>query len=253
MSEERALAALTGVPHRVVRHGPVSSLEEAAAARGLPVSAVVKSLVLRRGEDDYLFVLVPGGRKLSWPKLRALLGVSRLSLPDAAAALARPGYRRGTITPFGSPTTWPAVAYASLRTVAVLAGARCGRWRLELMEDGGQGCIINPDSVAGQDGQIGQAAAAASKAGVLGMALPIARDLMGEGIRVNTILPGIFETPMMAMMPQNVRDALAQQVPFPKRLGTAAEYARLAVFMAETVYLNGEYVRLDGAIRMAPR
>jgi NAD(P)-dependent dehydrogenase (short-subunit alcohol dehydrogenase family) len=85
------------------------------------------------------------------------------------------------------------------------------------------------------------------------MALPIARDLMNEGIRVNTILPGVFETPMVAMMPQNVKDALAAQVPFPKRLGRAEEYARLAVFMAETPYLNGEYVRLDGAIRMAPR
>jgi Cys-tRNA(Pro)/Cys-tRNA(Cys) deacylase len=125
VSEERALAALTGVPHRVVRHGPVSSLEEAAAARGLPVSAVVKSLVLRRGEDDYLFVLVPGGRKLSWPKLRAVLGVSRLSLPDAEDALARTGYRRGTITPFGSTTAWPVVADASLvgKEISIGAGA----------------------------------------------------------------------------------------------------------------------------------
>ncbi|HEY0117006.1 MAG TPA: SDR family oxidoreductase, partial [Allosphingosinicella sp.] len=93
----------------------------------------------------------------------------------------------------------------------------------------------------------------ASKAGVLGMALPIARDLMSEGIRVNTILPGVFETPMVAMMPQNVREALGQQVPFPKRLGQAPEYARLAVFIAENVYLNAEDIRLDGGIRMAPR
>jgi NAD(P)-dependent dehydrogenase (short-subunit alcohol dehydrogenase family) len=135
----------------------------------------------------------------------------------------------------------------------VLAASAAGMATLEPMEDGEKGCIINTASVAAQDGQIGQAAYSASKAGVLGMALPIARDLMSEGIRVNTILPGIFETPMMAMMPQNVRDALAAQVPFPKRLGTAAEYAKLAVFIAETVYLNGEYVRLDGAIRMAPR
>jgi NAD(P)-dependent dehydrogenase (short-subunit alcohol dehydrogenase family) len=124
---------------------------------------------------------------------------------------------------------------------------------LEPLEDGEKGLIVNTASVAAQDGQIGQAAYSASKAGVLGMALPIARDLMGEGIRVNTILPGVFETPMVAMMPQNVKDALAAQVPFPKRLGQAVEYARLAVFMAENVYLNGEYVRLDGAIRMAPR
>jgi NAD(P)-dependent dehydrogenase (short-subunit alcohol dehydrogenase family) len=135
----------------------------------------------------------------------------------------------------------------------VLAGSAAGMADAAPMADGEKGCIVNTASVAAQDGQIGQAAYAASKAGVLGMALPVARDLMSEGIRVNTILPGIFETPMMAMMPQNVRDALAAQVPFPKRLGTAEEYARLAVFMAENVYLNGEYVRLDGAIRMAPR
>ncbi|HET9427992.1 MAG TPA: SDR family NAD(P)-dependent oxidoreductase [Allosphingosinicella sp.] len=138
-------------------------------------------------------------------------------------------------------------------TFRVLAASAAGMAGLEPMEDGEKGVIINTASVAAQDGQIGQAAYSASKAGVLGMALPIARDLMGEGIRVNTILPGVFETPMVAMMPQNVKDALAAQVPFPKRLGQPEEYARLALFMAENPYLNGEYVRLDGAIRMAPR
>ncbi len=135
----------------------------------------------------------------------------------------------------------------------VLAASAAGMADLEPLEDGEKGVIINTASVAAQDGQIGQAAYSASKAGVLGMALPIARDLMGEGIRVNTILPGVFKTPMVAMMPQNVQDALGAQVPFPKRLGEAQEYAKLAVFMAETVYLNAEYVRLDGGIRMAPR
>ena len=138
-------------------------------------------------------------------------------------------------------------------TFRVLAASAAGMADLEPMEDGEKGLIINTASVAAQDGQIGQAAYSASKAGVLGMALPIARDLMNEGIRVNTILPGVFETPMVAMMPQNVQDALGAQVPFPKRLGTAEEYARLAIFMAENVYINAEYVRLDGGIRMAPR
>jgi Cys-tRNA(Pro)/Cys-tRNA(Cys) deacylase len=110
MSEERALAAVAGIPHRVVRHGPVRSLAEAATARGVEPAAVVKTLVVRRGEGDYLFVLVPGDRQLSWPKLRALLGVSRMSLPDATDALAATGYERGTITPFGSTTAWPVVA-----------------------------------------------------------------------------------------------------------------------------------------------
>ncbi|MGB8649226.1 MAG: YbaK/EbsC family protein [Mycobacteriales bacterium] len=114
MSEQRALAALEGIPHRVVRHGPVRSLEEAAQARGVTPAAVVKTLVVRRGEGDYLFVLVPGDRQISWPKLRAQLGVSRLSLPDAADALAVTGYERGTITPFGATTAWPVVADAAL-------------------------------------------------------------------------------------------------------------------------------------------
>ena len=135
----------------------------------------------------------------------------------------------------------------------VLAASAAGMATLDPLEDGEKGVIINTASVAAQDGQIGQAAYSASKAGVLGMALPIARDLMSEGIRVNTILQGIFETPMVAMMPPNVKEALAAQVPFPKRLGRPEEYADLAVFMAENSYLNGEFVRLDGAIRMAPR
>ena len=138
-------------------------------------------------------------------------------------------------------------------TFRVLAASAAGMATLDPLEDGEKGVIVNTASVAAQDGQIGQAAYSASKAGVLGMALPIARDLMAEGIRVNTILPGVFETPMVAMMPQNLKDALAAQVPFPKRLGQAEECARLALFMVENVYLNAEYVRLDGAIRMAPR
>lgn len=112
MGEAAALEALeaAGVSHRVIRHGPVRSLREAAAARGVEPVDVVKTLVVRRAEDDYLFVLVPGDRTISWPKLRALLGVSRLSMPDAAAARAATGYERGTITPFGSSRAWPVVA-----------------------------------------------------------------------------------------------------------------------------------------------
>ena len=121
------------------------------------------------------------------------------------------------------------------------------------LEDHERGVIINTASVAAEDGQIGQAAYSASKGGVVAMALPIARDLMSDGVRVNTILPGIFKTPMMAMMPPQVQDALAAQVPFPKRLGTAEEYARLVIFIVENAYLNAESIRLDGGIRMAPR
>ncbi|HET7315945.1 MAG TPA: SDR family NAD(P)-dependent oxidoreductase [Sphingomicrobium sp.] len=120
-------------------------------------------------------------------------------------------------------------------------------------DDGERGCIVNTASVAAQDGQIGQVAYSASKGGVLAMALPIARDLMNDGVRVNTILPGVFKTPMVAMMPDKVQEALAAQVPFPKRLGSPEDYAGLACFMVESPYLNAEAVRLDGGIRMAPR
>lgn len=125
--EVRALAALesSGLRFRLTRHGPVRSLEEAAAARHLAPDQVVKTLVVRRGDDDYLFVLVPGGRTISWPRLRALLGVSRLSMPDAAVAREVTGYERGTITPFGSVRPWPVVADARVpgRAVSVGAGA----------------------------------------------------------------------------------------------------------------------------------
>jgi len=107
--------------------------------------------------------------------------------------------------------------------------------------------------VAAQDGQMGQAAYSASKAGVAGMTLPIARDLMGEGIRVNTILPGLFNTPLLQGAPEHVKASLAASVPFPKRLGDPDEYAALAESMLTNGYFNGECVRLDGAIRMAPR
>ncbi len=120
-------------------------------------------------------------------------------------------------------------------------------------EQGERGVIINTASVAAEDGQIGQVAYAASKAGVKGMTLPVARDLMGEGIRVNAILPGIFHTPMMDSLPQKAQAALAASVPFPKRLGKPEEYAALACFMIEAEYMNAETVRLDGAIRMPPR
>jgi Cys-tRNA(Pro)/Cys-tRNA(Cys) deacylase len=127
VSEDAALDAVraAGIPHRVVRHGPVRSLAEAAQARGVEPRDVVKTLVVRRGDDDYLFVLVPGDRTISWPKLRALLGVSRLSMPDAATARDVTGYERGTITPFGATRPWPVVADERIaaRTVTLGAGA----------------------------------------------------------------------------------------------------------------------------------
>jgi NAD(P)-dependent dehydrogenase (short-subunit alcohol dehydrogenase family) len=119
--------------------------------------------------------------------------------------------------------------------------------------DGERGIIINTASVAAYDGQMGQAAYAASKGGIVGMTLPIARDLARNGIRVMTIAPGIFETPMLLGMPAEVQEALGKMVPFPSRLGKPAEYAALAQHIIENVMLNGEVIRLDGAIRLQPK
>jgi Cys-tRNA(Pro)/Cys-tRNA(Cys) deacylase len=135
MSAERVQAALADVPHTVVTHGHVGSLAEAAAARGVDPRAVVKTLVVRRGEEDYLFVLVPGDRQLSWAKLRAHLGVSRMSLPDAEDALRVTGYPRGSITPFGSTRAWPVVADASMAGQEITLGGGVSGTAVKLLAD----------------------------------------------------------------------------------------------------------------------
>jgi NAD(P)-dependent dehydrogenase (short-subunit alcohol dehydrogenase family) len=134
-----------------------------------------------------------------------------------------------------------------IRTVATAMA------KLEPTTDGERGVVINTASVAAFDGQIGQVAYSASKGGVVGMTLPIARDLSRSGIRCCTIAPGIFGTPMLLGMPQDVQDSLGKQVPFPSRLGKPEEYAALVRHIIENVMLNGETIRLDGAIRMQPK
>ncbi len=138
----------------------------------------------------------------------------------------------------------------SFNMIRLAAEAMC---RNEPEPTGERGVLISTASVAAYDGQIGQAAYAASKGGVVGMTLPIARDLARNGIRNMTIAPGIFGTPMLFGMPKEVQDALAASVPFPSRLGTPADYARLAKHIIENDMLNGEVIRLDGAIRLAPK
>jgi NAD(P)-dependent dehydrogenase (short-subunit alcohol dehydrogenase family) len=123
--------------------------------------------------------------------------------------------------------------------------------KLDELDSGERGVIVNTASVAAYDGQIGQAAYSSSKGGVVGMTLPVARDLSRAGIRVVTIAPGIFKTPMLAGLPQDAQDSLGKQVPFPARRGEPAEYAALACHIVENQMLNGETIRLDGAIRMA--
>ncbi|MEV8267856.1 SDR family NAD(P)-dependent oxidoreductase [Microbacterium sp. NPDC076911] len=138
-------------------------------------------------------------------------------------------------------------------TFNVISQASAVMARTEPTASGDRGVIINTASVAAFDGQIGQPAYSASKGGVHAMTLPIARELARYGIRVNTIAPGIMETPMLMGLPQAAQDSLGQQVPYPQRLGRPDEYARLAASIIENDYLNGETIRLDGAIRMAPK
>ncbi len=138
-------------------------------------------------------------------------------------------------------------------TFRCIAKSAKGMLDLDPLADGERGSIVNTASVAAIDGQMGQAAYASSKNGIVGLTLPVARDLMRDGIRVNTIMPGIFNTPLFATMKPEMRDKLAATVPFPKRLGDPEEFAGLALELCRNSYMNGESIRLDGAIRMAPR
>jgi len=138
-------------------------------------------------------------------------------------------------------------------TYRVLSISASGMAGLEPLQDGERGVIVNTASIAAMDGQIGQSAYAASKAGVVGMTLPIARDLASEGIRINTILPGVMETAMIASMPDKVRASLAASVPYPSRLGAPDEFASLVLEICRNCYLNGESIRLDGAMRMGAK
>jgi NAD(P)-dependent dehydrogenase (short-subunit alcohol dehydrogenase family) len=157
------------------------------------------------------------------------------------------------------PKEYPLDNFERIININLIGTFRCitksaaGMLTLPPQADGDRGAIVNTASVAAEDGQIGQVAYTASKAGVVGITLVVARDLSDQGIRCNTILPGIFDTPLLARAPENVKAGLAAMVPFPKRLGKAEEYAHLAHTMITNGYFNGEDVRLDGAIRMAPR
>jgi len=190
-------------------------------------------------------------------KARAAHGQERILVNCAGTGNAAKTASRDKQT--GEPKHFPLDAFNLIIQINLVGTFRCiaksaaGMLTLEPTEDGDRGAIVNTASVAAEDGQMGQAAYSASKGGVVGMTLPIARDLASEAIRVNTILPGLFNTPLMNGAPQQVKDALAASVPFPRRLGHPEEYANLALTMIQNSYFNGEDVRLDGAIRMAPR
>jgi len=189
-------------------------------------------------------------------KIRGALGQERILINCAgvgnAIKTASRDRETGEIKHFPLKNFEMIIQINLIGTFRCIAKSAAGMMTLDAI-DGERGSIVNTASVAAEDGQIGQAAYSASKGGVVGMTLPIARDLARENIRVNTILPGIFNTPLLAAAPENVRQALGAMVPNPARLGDPTEYASLAVEMCRNAYFNGEDVRLDGAIRMAPR
>ena len=190
-------------------------------------------------------------------KARAAIGQERVLVNCAGTGGAVKTASRDKTT--GEIRHFPLANFERIIQINLIGTFRCtaksaaGMLGLEPLGDGERGAIVNTASVAAQDGQIGQASYAASKAAIVGMTLPIARDLMGDGIRVNTIMPGIFNTPLLQGAPDNVKASLAASVPFPKRLGQPDEFAQLVETMIVNGYFNGESVRLDGAIRMAPR
>ncbi|MDA9230888.1 SDR family NAD(P)-dependent oxidoreductase [Alphaproteobacteria bacterium] len=190
-------------------------------------------------------------------KIRGALGQERILINCAGTGNAIKTASRNKET--GDVSHFPLDAFNLIIQINLVGTFRCiaksaaGMMTLDPLACGDRGAMVNTASVAAEDGQIGQAAYSASKGGVVGMTLPIARDLSREGIRVNTILPGIFNTPLLAAAPDSVKQALGAMVPYPSRLGMPEEYAQLAKTMCEVNYFNGEDVRLDGAIRMAPR
>lgn len=194
---------------------------------------------------------------VAFAKARAAHGQERILVNCAGIANGIKTAFRDKAT--GEAKSFPMADFERVVQINLLGSFRCiaesarGMLALDPQESGERGVLICTASVAAQDGQIGQAAYSASKAGVCGMTLPIARDLKDEGIRINTILPGLFSTPMMRSLPENVQAALGASVPFPRRLGDPAEYAELVLHMVQNAYINGESVRLDGALRLPPR
>jgi NAD(P)-dependent dehydrogenase (short-subunit alcohol dehydrogenase family) len=189
---------------------------------------------------------------------RADHGIERVLVNCAGIGVAKRTTRKdkdsGKVEPHDMATFSKVIQINLIGTFQMISKCAAAMQTLKpVTADGERGVIINTASVAATDGQIGQAAYSASKGGVLGMTLPIARDLSQVGIRVCTIMPGLFETPMMAGLPDEAKRSLEASVPFPARLGKPAEYASLACHICENGMLNGEAIRLDGAIRMAPR
>ena len=184
---------------------------------------------------------------------RALADIESLRIVVNCAGIAPPGKLVGRDGPILLAAFEHVLRVNLVGTLNVMRLAAVRMQALDPLADGARGAIVNTASVAAFDGQIGQVAYAASKAGIAGMTLPVARELARSGIRVNTIAPGIFRTPLMEGLPDDAQESLGRQVPYPSRLGDPAEFAATVRFCIETQYLNAEVIRLDGAIRMQPK
>ncbi|MCB9139812.1 MAG: SDR family NAD(P)-dependent oxidoreductase [Caldilineaceae bacterium] len=195
-------------------------------------------------------VTAPADVEAALDAAEALGGTLRGAINCAGIVIARRTLSKGRVHDLESFARVVQVNLIGAFNVCRLAAARIAQ--AEPGEDGERGVLVNTASIAAYDGQMGQAAYASSKGGVVGLTLPLARDLARDGIRVMTIAPGIFETPMMAALPQAAQESLARQVPFPSRLGRPSEYAATVKYILETRMVNGEVIRLDGAIRMGP-
>ena len=232
-------------------HGVKCALFDMNADKGEKVAKEIGGVFCQMNVTDEKSVIA------GFEKARAALGQERILINCAGTGIAIKTASRkkdsNEIAPHPTEHFDRIIQINLVGTFRCIAKSAAGMLTLPPTADGDRGAIVNTASVAAEDGQIGQAAYSASKGGVVGMTLPIARDLSSEGIRVNTILPGMFNTPLLAAAPQNIKDALGAQVPFPKRLGNPEEYASLALEMIRNGYFNGECVRLDGSIRMAPR
>ncbi len=228
--------AAAGARVAVVDMNPAAAEEVAKAVGGLAVA---------------LDVADAAAAEAAFARIEAELGAPRVLVNCAGIGVAKRVLGKDGPQPLADFDK--VVRVNLIGTFNMLRLATAAMAKQEPLETGERGVVINTASVAAFDGQVGQAAYAASKGAVVSMALPVARELAPFGIRVNTIAPGLFMTPMMRTLPDEIQVSLAKSVPFPARLGDPAEFAALARSMVENAYLNGEVVRLDGAIRLAPR
>jgi NAD(P)-dependent dehydrogenase (short-subunit alcohol dehydrogenase family) len=237
---------------RLAGEGARVAIFDMNAQRGKPVAAAIGGLYCQADVTEEASV------DEALAKTRAAHGQERVLVNCAGITMGQRTAARNRKT--GAIEAHPLAAFSQIVAVNLIGTfhmiAKCAAGMLALdpvTPDGGRGVIVNTASIAANDGQIGQVAYAASKGGVVSLTLPVARDLARDGIRCVTILPGLFATPMVEALPEDVRKALGESVPFPSRLGTPQEYASLVAHIIDNDMLNGETIRLDGALRMAPR